>query len=79
MKRMILSLVVLVLFTAAMAAQSANNNWKYFISGYDADLFDEGIKQVENGKLAEAAETFELLMTRKTLTAAPYFWLAGIP
>ena len=29
-------------------------------------------------ELAEAAETFELLMNRKTLTAAPYFWLAGI-
>jgi tetratricopeptide (TPR) repeat protein len=78
MKRMILSLIVMVLFTGALAAQSADNNWKYFISGYDADLFDEGIKQAETGKLAEAAETFELLLGRKTLSAPPYFWLAGI-
>lgn len=78
MKRMILSLIVMVLFTAALAGQSANNNWKYFISGYDGDLFDEGIKQAKTGKLAEAAETFELILGRKTLSPPPYFWLAGI-
>lgn len=77
-KTIILSLVVVVLFTGALAAQSANNNWKYFLSDIDKDLFDRGIKEVESGKLSDAAATFELALSRKTLSFGPHFWLAGI-
>jgi tetratricopeptide (TPR) repeat protein len=53
-------------------------SWRKFLSDINFDLFDQGIKQLDNGQLAEAAETFNRIVRRKTLSFCPYFFLAGI-
>ncbi len=76
-KRLVLSLVVLALLVGTMPAQT-REDWQHFISGIDLDLFKKGMKQVDAGKLADAAETFSLLTERMPTRFSPYLWLAGI-
>lgn len=78
LNKLMVSMVVLVLFTGVLAAQNADTGWKYFLSNIDKDLFDKGVALIENGKLAEAAENFEQMLGRKTMTFAPYFCLVGV-
>lgn len=70
-------MVVLVLFTGTMMPE-AEVYWKRFLSDINLDLFDQSIKQLDNGQLAEAAETFNRIVRRNTLNFGPYFFLAGI-
>lgn len=76
--RIILSLVVVILFTGALAAQGGMSSWKSFLSNNDRELFDRGVKEVESGKLSDAAATFEQALARRSLNFAPHFWLAGV-
>jgi len=76
--KIMVSLAVVVLFTGVLAAQSASGHWKYFLSNIDKDLFDRGVKEVESGKLSDAAATFEVALARKTLSFGPHFLLAGV-
>jgi tetratricopeptide (TPR) repeat protein len=78
LNKLIVSIVVLVVLSSVLAAQSANTNWKYFLSDINRDLFDKGMKLIEDGKLSEAAESFEQVLGRKTLTFSPYFCLIGV-
>jgi tetratricopeptide (TPR) repeat protein len=48
------------------------------ITSSEEDMFDRGLKQLDQGKLAEAAETFYHLKQKQPLSFKYYFWLGGI-
>lgn len=77
LKRLVLCLVVSLLLAGMRTAQT-QEDWRYFISGIDLELFEKGIGEMEAGKLADAAETFSLLTERMPTRFSPYLWLAGI-
>ncbi len=74
---MIISVIVSILFTGALAAKPQDNG-KFFLSGIDFELYDKGLKLMDQGKLEEAAEAFRLLTERKSNTLYPFFYLAGL-
>ena len=78
LNKIVLSVIVLVVFTGVLASQNANAHWKYFLSDINKDLFDEGMKMIEDGKLSDAANSFERVLERKTLSFYPYFCLVGL-
>lgn len=77
LKILVLSIIVSFLLAGTMSAQT-REDWQYFISGINYELFEKGIKQMEAGRLEHAAETFFLLTERMPTRFSPYFWLAGI-
>jgi len=77
LKRLVLCLVVSFLLAGMKTAQT-QEDWRYFISGIDLELFEKGINEMDAGKLADAAETFSLLTERMPTRFSPYLWLAGI-
>lgn len=78
LNKLIVSIAVLVVFSGILASQTANSHWKYFLSDINQDLFDKGMKLIEDGKLSEAAKSFEEVLGRKTLSFSPYFCLVGV-
>lgn len=77
LKRLVLSLVVLFLLVGILTGRP-QEDWRYFISGIDLELFETGMKQVDAGELADAAGTFSLLTERMPTRFSPYLWLAGV-
>ena len=77
LKKIILSVVVLVLFTGTMMPEAEVDGGR-FLSDMNSDLFNKGILQLDNGQLAEAAETFNQLIQLKTLSFWPYFFPLNI-
>jgi tetratricopeptide (TPR) repeat protein len=70
-------MMVSILFTGVLAAKPQDKG-KFFLSGIDFELYDKGLKLMDQGKLEEAAETFLLLTERKSNTLYPFFYLAGL-
>ena len=75
--RLVLCLVV-SFFLAGMGTAQTQEDWRYFISGIDLELFEKGIKEMDAGELEDAAKTFSLLTERMPTRFSPYLWLAGI-